>query len=161
MAKLAEIEGRIAGALERLAHAIEARDTLLRDSMTRPAADEGTPGVHHAAPEARAEAAIEAEAARRREAEVQIARLNRQLDAQGQELQRMRQAAASLRNELHRLREARVAELDAPGLFDDSLRAELAALEAERRAEAVELDAVMSALALHLSEGETAGTDHA
>lgn len=176
MANLAEVEGRIAAALERLSRALEERDMTARPGD----GEAGTAGKDTAAPEesheamraeleagfeARLQAEIRAAATReaglRRDCDDRLARLNRQLDAQGQELHRMRQAANALRNELHRLREARLAEIDGPALIDSAMRAELAALEAGRRAEAAELDEIMAALAVHLSDGEGAGAEHA
>jgi len=175
MANLAEIEGRIAAALERLARALEERDMT-----ARPGDREAEGGRGGAVPdempdemrasleagfEARLQAEIQAAATReaglRRDCDERLARLNRQLDAQGQELHRMRQAANALRNELHRLREARLAEIDGPALIDGAMRAELAALEAGRKAEAAELDEIMAALAVHLSDVEGAGAEHA
>lgn len=181
MADLAEIERRITAALDRVSRVIEAvrvsRVIEAQAATARPEAavsghgdagggrDAATDGSR-AELEARLVAAFAREKELCRDYDERLARMNRQLDAQGQELHRMRQAASALRNELHRLREAKTGELDVPGRIDTAMRAELSAIEAGRHADAAELDEIMTALAEHLSaaeaaRGEGAGGEHA
>lgn len=173
MEEIAELERRIAAALERIGRGLErgqsapATDTADRDAAGAAAA--GVPADPVALAEAGAEVArlgeaLESERAtnaqltervrvlRERQETVvarlerRLARTTRQLDAAGQELQRQRRAAAGLREALEKLTEAQAGGVAEPHLINRAMLAELESLRAERHAEIAEMDDILCAL---------------
>lgn len=103
--------------------------------------------------------AREQEAALRARYERRIAELGGLLDARGQEMQRLRDSAGALADELRHLREAAEGGLEPAQVatrIDRALKAEVEALRALRAGERAELDELLAALDDHLTEAENA-----
>jgi hypothetical protein len=162
MQEIAELEKRIAAALERIG---KGADRLAQSSRSAPQAA----GANEAALRARLEdeKALNAQlqerlrAAKEREPkgdlQDKIDRLTQQLDVQGLELQRMRRTAATLRDQLSALRDAEAARISDPSLINKAMAAELDALRALRLSEVAEIDEILAALDPHIAEAAHAG----
>lgn len=170
MVEFAELEQRIIAALARIGAGVEG---LAKASATLQSAPETAPDMAaHPALDAglsdeiiHLQAALEAEREARRSAEAarddaeaalaagpgpdlgaEVARLTRQLDAQGLDTQRLRSSVAQLREELRRLREASEAGVTDAPLINRALQAELEALRAVRASETTEMADILAAL---------------
>lgn len=164
MTELAELEGRILAALDRIARAAEAQAA----AEARAAAEaQATAASQAAAPEGAEEAlreALEAERTanaqlaervrtmkERKEGQIalierKLARANEQLDVQGFELQRLKRVNAQLAEANRRLIAAQEdGQPDGAGA-QRALQAELEALRAERRSEIAELEEIIAEL---------------
>ncbi len=141
MSEISALEGRITAALDRIRRGVEAQggpDPELATALAqeRAAKDElaGQLQAYHGQQEAKVaelSAAIEAQQA--------------QMQKLDTELQRLRASNAQMREMNTQLREA-VTEGLAPELLDQAVAAELAALQAQRSADAAELEAILAAL---------------
>ncbi|MFD1912288.1 hypothetical protein [Halodurantibacterium flavum] len=140
MKELAELEGRLAQALDRIAQGLEglprghSADAAVTEALAqeRARSSQLTEALHHAR-------------ATRTEDE-QIAGLIGWIDVQAQEMQRLRRSNAELRKTVTALREAAQAGLSDPSLVNQALEVELEALRVARSAEAAELDEILSEL---------------
>lgn len=156
MVEFAELEQRILDALARIGTGVEGLAKAAAGAGNTPSAAQSEEIAHlQAALDAERAARLVADAARA-EAEAaaltaagpgaEVARLTRQLDAQGLDTQRLRSSVAQLREELRRLREAAEdGAADAP-LINRALQAELEALRAVRASETTEMADILAAL---------------
>lgn len=78
--------------------------------------------------------------------EAEVARLTKQLDVQGLEMQRLKKTVVSLREQLRNMTEAMAEDRVEPHLINKAMLSELEALRALRSAEAAELDEILMAL---------------
>jgi glycine cleavage system regulatory protein len=152
MSEISALEGRITAALDRIRRGVEAQggpDTELAAALAqeRAAKDELAAQLQaqdgQGAKVASLTAALEAQ-------QLQM----QKLDA---ELQRLRASNAQMREMNTQLREAVTTGL-APELLDQAVAAELAALQAQRSADAAELEAVLAALKPAIEEGSHAAS---
>ncbi len=88
--------------------------------------------------------------------EARVDTLARQLDAQGVELQRLKQSNVQLRETMQAMRDAMAKGVHDPALINKSMAAELDALRATRAAEIAELDGILSELKPLIGEGSDA-----
>ena len=176
MQDLADLERRIAAALQRIGDGVEA---LSRQPMTAPATDAS---VADADADGAADriAALEAELAaerglaaslRQRIADLEdappviadlpadvaalyarIDKMTAQLDVQGLEMQRMRKTVVQLRENLRGLRRAQVANLADPDQINRAMMAELEAMRVARLSEVAEMDEILSELTPLITE---------
>ncbi|OYX23402.1 MAG: hypothetical protein B7Z10_11315 [Rhodobacterales bacterium 32-66-7] len=163
MQDIAELEGRITAALERISRGV---DRLAARPMPQDAAEE-KPAK---APDSGLRAQLEQQKSltaqlqdrlrslkerdQKSDLQARIDRLTEQLDIQGLELQRMRRTNTSLREQLAALRSAQMDGVAEPQLINKSMLAELDALRALRLTEVAEMDEILAALEPHL-EAET------
>ena len=157
MHEIAELEGRITAALERISKGL--------DRLTTPVVEGSGPAP---TPDATLRAQLEEEksltaqlqerlrTAKERETkgdlQAKIDRLTQQLDVQGLELQRMRRTNTALRDQLAALRAAQAEGVTEPQLINKAMAAELDALRALRLSEVAEMDEILAALEPHLTE---------
>lgn len=165
-------EKRILAAFDRVARGIEARGIEARGIAARgtearapdggatpadAAAAPDTSGLHAQLGEAQAEVARLRDRLRQvpprdpSTHEARIDKLTRQLDVQGIEMQRLRKANISLREELRVLREAAEGAVD-PGQINRAMKDELEALRATRHAEIAEMDEILGELTAMIGE---------
>lgn len=150
MSDIAELERRIAAALDRIERGLERGTERRAEPVSLAAA--GTmiaPGAGMAALIAERDAAqADAQAARGETARLQaaVSLLTRQLDGHGLDMQRMRKTVIQLRETLRGLREAQAAALPDGGLVHTALIAELEALRTERHADLIEMEAIIAEL---------------
>ncbi|WP_102223734.1 hypothetical protein [Acidimangrovimonas sediminis] len=171
MNEIAELERRIAAALDRIGRGLEQGSA---------AAAAPAPGTAIPNPEAEAERAavltakddeiarLSEELAAERDTNAQLservravkekqetgvntlerklAEMTRQLDTQGLELQRMKKTNIQLRETIRTLREAMQDGLTEPHLVNKSMLAELEALRASRAAEIAEMDEILAGI---------------
>lgn len=78
--------------------------------------------------------------------EAEVARLTKQLDVQGLEMQRLKKTVVSLREQLRSMTDAMAEDRVEPHLINKAMLTELEALRALRSAEAAELDEIILAL---------------
>lgn len=160
MQGLAELERRISEALSRIDYGL----TKL------PAAGTAASGADEAevmslraelAAERQARAALQAQLEARPPGgdAAQVARLTQLLDAQGQDLMRLRKTVATLRDSLQALRGAQAAAM--PEAINRAMQAELQAMQAERQSEMTELDGLIAALDPLLPATAEEGRDNA
>lgn len=142
MSEIAELERRIAAALERIGRGID------RTAPAAAPADTDLARERDAARLAAATAQAETAGARADAARLQAAvtLLTRQLDSHGLDMQRMRKTVIQLRETLRTLREAQAAALADPGLVNTALIVELEALRSERQADLIEMEAIIAEL---------------
>ncbi len=164
MSDVNELEGRIAAALERIGLAI---DALPAGDATAALADLPAESSQMALQEAlqaerdeTADMAARLRAAEREIAEAQglretVARLTAQLDAQGLDVQRMRQNVVQLRETVRALREAQASGVEAH-LLNSALLAELDALRVTRASEIAEMDEILAELKPLIAEVQDA-----
>jgi len=163
MQDIAELEGRITAALERISRGV---DRLA--AQPRPvSADTAPPAARPAkAPDVALRAQLEQEKSltaqlqdrlrslkerdQKGDLQIKIDRLTEQLDIQGLELQRMRRTNSSLRDQLAALRNAQIEGVTEPQLINKSMLVELDALRALRLTEVAEMDEILAALEPHL-----------
>lgn len=148
MSDIHELERRITSALERIGLAL--------DGMPAPVTARAEQGelqeLLQAERDANAQLTERLRALKERDAgqvvELQdkLDRLTRQLDAQGQEVQRMRKNVIQLRETVRGLREAQTEGLADPHLLNKAMLAELEALRATRMTEIVEMDEILAEL---------------
>jgi methylthioribose-1-phosphate isomerase len=164
MQDIAELEGRITAALDRIGQGL--------DRLPGAQAKGATPAGHQDKDVSRAQAALEEErmvtaqlnerlrsvkekeALMRAELEEKCQRLTRQLDTQGLELQRMRKTAVQLREQLREIREAQLRDSE-PHLVNKAMLTELEALRATRMTEMAEMEELIAELSPLLEEAPT------
>jgi len=161
MQDLAELERRIAAALQRIGDGIEAI------AAAPPPAE---PQPDHDAERADLAAALEAERAVNADLRAQLAqvqdaapmavdvppdlaelqaridRMTAQLDVQGLEMQRMRKTVVQLRENLRGMRRSQAANLADPDQINRAMMAELEAMRVTRLSEVAEMDEILSEL---------------
>jgi chromosome segregation ATPase len=86
------------------------------------------------------------EASQAAEAAEKVDRLNRALDAQGLELQRMKKTVIQLRESLAALRETQTEAVADPHLVNRAMLTELEALRATRLTEMAQMEAILAEL---------------
>lgn len=170
MQEIAELEGRITAALERIGRGVD------RLANTRPSQGGGAaltladlpPGaLRPGKPDLNLRAELEQEKSltaqlqdrlrslkerdQRGDLNAKIDRLTEQLDVQGLELLRMRRTNASLRDQLAALRAAQSEGVSEPQLINKSMLVELDALRALRLTEVAEMDEILAALEPHVA----------
>lgn len=157
MQDLAELEHRLAAALERidagLAGATVAAPSANVDSGVsehKAALDEER--MLSAQLTERLRAVKEKELQTQAETRARIEQLSSQLDMQGAELKRMRNTNVQLREVLHILREAAADGLADPHLVNRAMMAELDALRATRQTEVTQMDEILAELAPLIEE---------
>ncbi|NUB43264.1 hypothetical protein GEU84_002620 [Fertoebacter nigrum] len=150
MQDIAELEGRITAALDRIGKGVEALSEAPAEAGPLAAAldEERTANAQLAE---RLRAVKERDGARIAGLEAEVARLTGQLDVQGLEMQRLRQSTIQLREHLRALREAQESGLAEPGQLNKAMQAELEALRAARSSELAEMDAILAELTPLLS----------
>ncbi|PLL13330.1 hypothetical protein C0V75_08025 [Tabrizicola sp. TH137] len=172
MQDLAELERRIAAALQRIGDGVEA---LSMRPAAAPATEDGTDSeteTRIAALEAdlAAERALSA-SLRQRISELEdapptiadlptdvaalyarIDKMTAQLDVQGLEMQRMRKTVVQLRENLRGLRRAQVANLADPEQINRAMMAEIEAMRVSRLSEVAEMDEILSELTPLITE---------
>jgi hypothetical protein len=89
--------------------------------------------------------------------ETRIGSLTAQLDAQGNEVQRLRMVNVQLREAMRGLREALTEGMADPGAINRAMLAELEALRATRMAEMAEMDEILAALDPLVAAAEAEG----
>lgn len=169
MQDMAELERRIAAALQRIGAGIEALAARPEAAEPRPEAAAETAG--ETAEDARIQhlqAALAAEretvAALRQQIEARdaadappppadqaellarIEKMTAQLDVQGLEIHRMRKTVVQLRENLRGLRRAQAANLADPEQINRAMMAELEAMRVARLSEVAEMDEILSEL---------------
>lgn len=163
MQDIAELEGRITAALERISQGVDRLVAQPRPGVADAAPPLGRPAK---APDAGLRAQLEQEKSltaqlqdrlrslrerdQKSDLQAKIDRLTEQLDIQGLELQRMRRTNSSLRDQLATLRAAQIDGVAEPQLINKSVLAELDALRALRLTEVAEMDEILAALEPHL-----------
>ncbi|MDE3028282.1 MAG: hypothetical protein KGH84_07785 [Paracoccaceae bacterium] len=90
------------------------------------------------------------------EEDARVDTLARQLDAQGVELQRLKQSNVQMRETMQAMRDAMAKGIHDPALVNKSMAAELEALRATRAAEIAELDGILLELKPLIGEGSDA-----
>lgn len=144
MSDISTLESRITAALDRIRKGLDAR-------TGQTAAD---PALQNALEEERAQNAelVERVQALKERQDTQVATLTLRAETQSkhlmkldEELQQLRASNVQLREMNAKLREAVTTEL-APGLVDAAVSAELEALNAQRSADAAEVDAILDEL---------------
>jgi hypothetical protein len=161
MQDIAELEKRIAAALERIGKGLDRMAGQPRSSAVTPAPSDSALRAQleeEKSLTAQLQARLRASKEREVKGDLQdkVDRLTQQLDVQGLELQRMRRVNASLRDQLEALRTAQSAGVAEPGMINKSLAAELDALRALRLSEMAEMDEILAALEPHLTEAANA-----
>lgn len=152
MSRIAELERRIVSALERIdrsAKALRNRPAGDPDAASQVIALRAALAKEQAA-NARTGQTVSTARLRRETAvgqlERRLARLTEQLDLQSLEMLRLKRANARLIESNAALREAQLESAPESVVLNRSLAAELDALQAERRAEMAEMEAILSEL---------------
>lgn len=186
MEKTEELERRIAGALGRIGTAVRTLaeappkvvETVVERVVEVPAAATKVSSESAAAAEIRRlQAELDAQESRnaqlddrvrlireRQDAtvatlETRIGALGAQLDAQGNEVQRLRMVNVQLREAMRGLREALTEGMADPGAINRAMLAELESLRATRLAEMAEMDEILTALDPLVSKAEAQQED--
>ncbi|QYK40400.1 MAG: hypothetical protein KF887_13325 [Paracoccaceae bacterium] len=169
---IAQHERRLSAALDRISKAVD-RMAAVPAAATPPrrAAAAAEPGA--AAEIARLTEALESERAAnaqlterykrlrerngliRSQTDARVETMTQQLDLQGLELTRMKKVTIQLRETLRAMTEAAAAGATEPHLINKAMLAELEALRAQRHAEVLEMDEILTALAPLVEEAET------
>ena len=168
MQDLAELERRIAAALQRIGDGIEAITTATPPEPPPPADQDGAVADLSAALEAEREAnaALRAQIAEMQTAapmavdvpadtadlQARIDKMTAQLDVQGLEMQRMRKTVVQLRENLRGLRRSQAANLAEPEQINRAMMAELEAMRVTRLSEVAEMDEILSELTPLITE---------
>lgn len=169
MQEIAELEGRITAALERIGRGIDRLASTHRapGADVAPSGADMPPGnLRPGKPDLTLRAELEQQKSltaqlqdrlrslkdrdQRGDLQTKIDRLTEQLDIQGLELQRMRRTNASLRDQIAALQTAQAAGVAEPQLINKSMLVELDALRALRLTEVAEMDEILAALEPHL-----------
>jgi hypothetical protein len=147
MGDIGDLEHRISAAFDRIGKVLDrpvpavpaADDSGLRDALQaeRAAKDQLAESLRAGKESAAAEAAA---------AQDRIGQLTGALDAQGIELQRLRQTVIGLRETLRALQEAQTRGLADPQLVNAALLAELDSLRAARLTEIAQMDEILAGL---------------
>lgn len=147
MSDLQELERRITAALERIGSGLQGVSSggggADEGDLARALDDERTANAQLAA---RVEALSARQTGKVAELEEQVAAQKEQLSALAAELESLRQSNADMREVNAQLRSAAADGAGSPELINRALMAEVDALQAQRRADATEIDAVMSEL---------------
>ncbi|MFC7703482.1 hypothetical protein ACFQXB_04660 [Plastorhodobacter daqingensis] len=151
MTDLAELEGRITMALDRIALGLEALPSVPASSGS---AEQDLPVLQQALEAERDESnrlAREIEDLRHHLAQQdgaseERARLAAQLEVHGREIQRLRRANGHVRQVIGRLRAALEARVSDPQLVNEAMAAELEALQAARSVDLAEIDEILAEL---------------
>jgi chromosome segregation ATPase len=164
MQDIAELEGRIAAALDRIGQGLDRLPgAQAKGAAPAGAYDKDVARTQSALEEERMVTAQlnerlrsvkEKEALMRAELEEKCQRLTRQLDTQGLELQRMRKTAVQLREQLREIREAQLRDSE-PHLVNKAMLTELEALRATRMTEMAEMEELIAELSPLLEEAPT------
>ncbi len=161
MSDIVDLERRIAAALERIGHGVEALKSAAQDQARAepappPAAAEGEAEALRAQLED--ERMVNAQLTERvrvlnerleggtRELEETVAALRTQASASEKNLARLKAANAKLRENNEALRKANASGLAEPHLINKSMMEELEALRATRETDAAEVDAILTEL---------------
>lgn len=156
MQSLAELEQRLAAALERIGAGLAGLTgptdpTLVAaDNDLQMALDEER--MLTAQLNERLRAVKEKDAQAQAQIAAKLDQMHQQLDAQGAELARMRNTNVQLREVLHILREAAAQGVSDSHLVNRALEAELAALRATRLTEVSQMDEILAELAPLIEE---------
>ena len=147
MSDIEELERRINAAFDRIGQAV--------DGFVPPTTGAGTGELQDALlTEQTANAQLterlrvvkEREASQAAEAAEKVDRLTRALDAQGLELQRMKNTVIQLRESLRALREAQTEAVADPHLVNQAMQTELEALRATRLTEMAQMEEILAEL---------------
>ena len=147
MSNIEELERRITAAFDRIGQAV--------DGFVPPTTGAGTGELQDALlTEQTANAQLTErlrvvkarEASQAAEAAEKVDRLNRALDAQGLELQRMKKTVIQLRESLAALRETQTEAVADPHLVNRAMLTELEALRATRLTEMAQMEAILAEL---------------
>ena len=147
MSNIEELERRITAAFDRIGQAV--------DGFVPPVTGAGTGELQDALlTEQTANAQLTErlrvvkarEASQAAEAAEKVDRLNRALDAQGLELQRMKKTAIQLRESLAALRETQTEAVADPHLVNRAMLTELEALRATRLTEMAQMEVILAEL---------------
>ena len=147
MSDIEELERRINAAFDRIGQAV--------DGFVPPTTGAGTGELQDALlTEQTANAQLterlrvvkEREASQAAEAAEKVDRLTRALDAQGLELQRMKNTVIQLRESLRALREAQTEAVADPHLVNQAMLTELEALRATRLTEMAQMEEILAEL---------------
>lgn len=173
MSDITEYERRIAAALERIGHGIEAVSRPLAETVAAPAEAESpdTAALREALESERAANAQLVERVRAikekqdstiGKLERRVAKLTRQLEAGGADAAKLRRANMQLSEASQALREAMAAGLPEPHLINKAMLAELEALRALRASDAAEMEEILAELQPFLTpQPESAEAPHA
>ena len=167
MQDLAELERRIAAALQRIGDGIEAvtaapppaedaaaKDDIIADITAALEAERQANANLRAQLEEAQSAApmavdVPADAA---DLQARLDRMTAQLDVQGLEMQRMRKTVVQLRENLRGLRRSQAANLADPDQINRAMMAELEAMRVTRLSEVAEMDEILSELTPLITE---------
>lgn len=167
MQDLAELERRIAAALQRIGDGIEAvtaapppaedaaaKDDIIADLTAALEAERQANADLRAQLEEAQSAApmavdVPADAA---DLQARLDRMTAQLDVQGLEMQRMRKTVVQLRENLRGLRRSQAANLADPDQINRAMMAELEAMRVTRLSEVAEMDEILSELTPLITE---------
>jgi hypothetical protein len=168
MQDLAELERRIAAALQRIGDGIEAIATATSPDAEPPADQDGRVAELSAAlaAEREANAALRAQIdemqvsapmavdvpADAADFQARIDKMTAQLDVQGLEMQRMRKTVVQLRENLRGLRRSQAANLADPEQINRAMVAELEAMRVTRLSEVAEMDEILSEITPLITE---------
>lgn len=154
MTDLADLEQRLAAALDRVSAAIAARSADVPSGVDnnglQMALDEER--MLSAQLSERLRAVKEKEIQSQTQINAKLDQMSSLLDAQGAELNRMRRSNLQLREVLRILREASVQGLSDPDVINSAMLAELDALRATRLTEVAEMDEILAELAPLIEE---------
>lgn len=159
MHEIAELEGRITAAMDRIALGLgamaDAAAVASLSSLPSPEAGAELSALREALDEERmanAQLNERLRVLRDRDSRAQTAtadevdRLTRLLDEQGFETQRLQKLLVTLREDLRELREAAAASVADAGMINAAMDSELGALRADRLAEAAEMRDILAAI---------------
>lgn len=167
MQDLAELERRIAAALQRIGDGIEAvtaepppaedaaaKDDIIADLTAALEAERQANADLRAQLEEAQSAApmavdVPADAA---DLQARLDRMTAQLDVQGLEMQRMRKTVVQLRENLRGMRRSQAANLADPDQINRAMMAELEAMRVTRLSEVAEMDEILSELTPLITE---------
>jgi len=145
MQDIAELEGRITAALERIGKGLDALPAGGAQLALQGALDEER--TVNAQLTERLRAVKDRDGSAIAALEATVEKMTRQLDVQGLELQRMRKTTIQLREHLRGLREAQADGLADPQQVNKAMLVELEALRAARHTELAEMDEILAELA--------------
>lgn len=162
MNEIAELEGRISQALDRIGRRLD----TISGGITAPgapgSAEEKLQKALQSEQDTNAQLTERVRAIKDKQEktvntlEAKVARLMKDLDTASQELQRQKRVVTDLEDTTRALREAVEAGVSDPALVNQAMTAELEALRSARAVEIAELDAIMAELKPIVDAGETA-----
>lgn len=162
MNEIAELEGRISQALDRIGRGLDALSGGAVAPAASGSAEEKLQKALESEQDTNAQLTERVRVIKEKQEktvsalEAKVARLMKDLDTAAQELQRQKRVVSDLEDTTRALREAAAAGVSDPELVNQAMTAELEALRAARAVEIAELDAIMAELKPIVDAGEAA-----